>query len=383
MLPTFPVPTNWADLLYGGVVGAILGVVFSNIMWPRLTAWTLERLSISQTARRNSSWDKFNALHPTIILAKAGPDPDGTFPESSFDVTLDTADFKLSDRIAEDIRVKYDERWRLAGLTDDEKAGFKYFRATRISDSPADFMRGKSHLFVIRCHRYKYFDFLATHRRLVEGQPDDLEILHPHLNDDDGDRPVEGFPNPFSVGLTLFCESGRTMVLTIRTTDTHSGGDWQGGKRFNAVGENANTSDFQISTDGKLRTTPYAVARRGLHEEMGFTQEQIDACQMKLHSFAWATDIRDHKFFGWAQTDLARGEIEQLWRSAKDRGESRHILFVPVATHAQCVRFWQAVLHQFLQWSPEAFFCTSRTLLVRGMLRPSDLASPPSSDTSH
>ena len=69
-------------------------------------------------------------------------------------------------------------------------------------------------------------------------------------------------------------------------------------KLFNAVGENANPSDFQKDLNGKLSTTPHMVARRGFHEEKGLNEEQLNAYRIGLHSFAWAIDIRDHKFFG-------------------------------------------------------------------------------------
>jgi hypothetical protein len=123
------------------------------------------------------------------------------------------------------------------------------------------------------------------------------------------DQPIPGFPTPCSVGLSVLCEDGTLLLLPRRTSASGPGGHWEGGKIFNAVGENTAPRDFAAANRRSHETTPDVVARRGLCEELGFSDEDTRTATVRLHSFAWASDLLDYKFFGCVETPLSRSEV--------------------------------------------------------------------------
>src|SRR5205823_176763 len=132
-----------------------------------------------------------------------------------------------------------------------------------------------------------------------------------------------------------FCEGGDVLVLTRRTDKLATGGHWEGGKVFSAMGENATLRDFSASLDGTLTSTPHVVARRGLNEEMGLTERDLRSCEVCIHSFAWATDQLDFKFFGLAILEMPRLALRDRFRHAQDKSESNDLfscLFAPERT---------------------------------------------------
>lgn len=367
LLDSIPTFREWFHLVLGGAIGYFANSLLGSVSLRRTQARELARLKSV-----NAAWKRFNALHPTLKLVQTGYAFDETFPEESVVMLLEPATFRLPNEIAA-IRDRLSAGWQQQNLTNERKIGLKTWIQSEVSENPADVASGRNHLMKLTCHEYNYFDFLATHRRLVAGKPDEMPTLEKYLSEGDMYRSIIGFPNPLSVGLTLLCEGGRTLVLAIRSDQVQSGGDWHGGKHFNAVGENANPWDFIKGHDGVQKASPYSVARRGLYEEVGLTGPYLNACRVHLHSFAWAEDIRDHKFFGYALTDISRSEVEHLWQSAKSRSESKKLVFFTVTSQAQAGEFWRRVLKDADSWSPEAFFSTARTLLVLGRLKPSDL----------
>ena len=78
---------------------------------------------------------------------------------------------------------------------------------------------------------------MSTHHLLRLGSPEEkaflLEFREIHYLE-----PAQFFPNPLSVGLSLFCEGGDYLVLTKRTKLISSGGLIWGNQIYNAVGEN-------------------------------------------------------------------------------------------------------------------------------------------------
>jgi len=358
-------------LVFGALAGAFFGVLFQNILFPRISEDLTRRKSSRRLKRVNAGWKSFESLFPMLKLQQAGWSQDGSFEPNVIRIKL-SGDFKLPNDINQ-IRARYNDEWLASGATDDEKIGITSLSIRRKSDDPLDEIAGSSHDIRIISHSFRYFDFLATHRRLAIGKPEDIEILNKHLSTVGEYSPIDSFPNPLSVGLSLFCEAGNVLVFTLRTQKTEGGGDWHGGKRFNAVGENTNRSDFSTDLGGALISSPYTVARRGLYEEMGFTSEDADLCTTKIHSLAWASDIRDHKFFGYAVSTLAESEVRSRWDLAPDRHEHQKIFFIPVQTRTQSLRFWHGVLGEANTWSPEALFCTARSLVLLGHLKPQDL----------
>lgn len=77
------------------------------------------------------------------------------------------------------------------------------------------------------------------------------------------------FPTPLSVGLSLFCEGGRLLVLARRTATPAAGGHLSAGQYYNAVGENCAPVDTQGESQGRPRLSVFRTATRGLLEEMG------------------------------------------------------------------------------------------------------------------
>lgn len=362
---------DFKDLLLV-LIGGLAGVLLQNILYPQLSAkfdrWRLR----ARNRRINHHWERFEGLYPKLHLQQAGWSEDGSFDPQSVQLEL-VGNYELPSDIQKTIREKHVASWISGGATDDQKVGACALSISRISDDPRHEREGKSHRIHFSAHTYKYFDFLATHRRLAVGDPEELAVLQPLVDKSHPYEPIPGFPNPLSVGLSLFCEGGNVLVIAVRTRKTEGGGDWHGGKRFNAVGENTNPSDFVVGHGGKMLLSPYAVARRGLYEEMGFDIEHALRLDVRLHSLAWASDIRDHKFFGYAVSSLAEAEIRRQWEHAPDRQENQQLVFHQVETPQQAERLWASIVAEAGYWAPEALFCTARSLLLRGHLNPSRL----------
>ena len=105
----------------------------------------------------------------------------------------------------------------------------------------------------------------------------------------------------------------------------------------------------------------------------GGVQDEANECHLEIHSLTWASDILDHKFFGWVITEMAQEEVRNRWEHAPDRRENDQIYFIDVSTRRKCIELWRSILTSKQEWSPEAIFCTARTLLLRGMLKQEDL----------
>jgi hypothetical protein len=161
--------------------------------------------------------------------------------------------------------------------------------------------------------------------------------------------------------------------LTRRSSKHATGGHWEGGKIFNAVGEGATPKDFSASFDGVLTSTPHVVARRGLNEEMGLSEDDIRSCEIRIHSFAWASDQLDFKFFGLAIVDTPQLEVRDRFKTdAPDGFESDELLFFHVRTRNECLNLLRRIRDELEDWTPEGVFSTIRSLLVLQKLRQRD-----------
>ena len=356
---------DWSSLLVGAIVGALAGIILQNIAYPAVERrWRAHRRHAFYS-HANKTWTMIEHLYPRLKLVQGGWGEGGCFAEGSIVLRL-VGSFALKDPEVKKLRGSYVGKWKAAGFTDDEQLGIDSILNTRVSDSPSAEIDEKAHTLTLNVHRYRYFDFLATHMLRLRGNAEERSALNRVAGPPSSDRPVPGFPTPCSVGLSVFCEDGTQLVLTRRTAAVAVSGDWESGKIFNAVGENATLRDFAASNREPHETTPEVIARRGVHEELGFNDSDIRTARLRLHSFAWANDVLDFKFFGTLETPLASAEIQDRWRNAPDRSESsgEGLMIWPVQSHAECRQLLATIRDNPSDWSPEAIFSTLRSLIV-------------------
>lgn len=361
---------NWLDV----TVGAVAGLVLQNLAYPSAQAGYLKWRSRRRFRAAEGAGLAMEQRFGSLVIVQAGWGEDGTFAHDA--VTLELGDeFEVENPGVARILDGRAAQWRADGFDDGLQVGIATLRINRISDRPEDERVGRSHRVVCRMHTYRYFSFLGTHRLLLAGTAPEREFLRELAGEPDCRETIRGFPNPFSVGLSVFCEDGDYLALTRRTASAAAGGHWQGGKIYNAVGENAAPRDFSPGLDGTVRSTPYLIAQRGLWEEVGLPDVDIDASTIKLHSLAYALDLRDHKMFGFAVTHLSRDELRYAWRHAPDRIESAgsDVEFHSVRTRADTRRLLRRIVDEAEQWAPEAVFCTVRSMLVRDLLSASEV----------
>ncbi len=360
----------------GALLGALLCLLVQNILYPICVSRYRRARERRLFAAVNKSWSRFQALFPNLRLLQSGWPPTGLFEPRHIICHL-VGVFELPPTLRTQIRERHASEWIAKRLTDGEQVGIRNLRIFRHSDDPGDERVGRSHSIEIEAHVYHYFDFLATHRLIANGSAEERSLLTGFAVETNPEQTIAGFPNPLSVGLSLFCEQGQVLALVVRTKVGATGGLWQGGKVFNAVGENFAPRDFSLSLSGEAESSPIVVGRRGLYEEVGLSEDEIDGCTIAFHSVAWASDILDHKFFGYAITPLAQAQVQARWENAPDRSENRQIQFARVATPQDCRFLWRKILASSDQWSPEAIFCTARSLVLLRKLTPSDLTSSP------
>jgi len=156
------------------------------------------------------------------------------------------------------------------------------------------------------------------------------------------------------------------MLLTHRSNSMGAGGYWEAGNIFNPVGENAAPCDFAVGHLQAHESTPFEIARRGLHQEMGLFDDDLRAAKLRLHSFAWASDLLDFKFFGFIDTPLSCSEAQDRWRNAPDRSEisGLDLSVWPVRSADDCAALLSEVRDNPEDWSPEAVFCSIRSLIA-------------------
>jgi hypothetical protein len=368
-------PLDWYGLVVGAVLGAVVGILVENILFPSLkNRWTARQRRAFYIAA-NNAWAAIERLYPSLALVQAGWASDGYFPNGTITLRLG-ASFKLKNESVARLREDHANEWARQGFTDGEQIGISSISIVRTSDEPTSQTDMKSHHLQLLVHRYRYFDFLATHVLRLRGTEEERSALNSVVGRFGPHTPVDGFPNPCSVGLSLFCEGGTQLALLRRSDNSGSGGWWASEKIYNAVGEGVAGRDFSAMLDGSYESTPDTTGKRGLYEELGFSVEDIEACAIHIHSFAWSSELLDHKFFGLAISPLSCSEAQERWRNAHDRPESTGttMSFYPTTSRVECMDLVTLIRDHPDDWSPEAIFATIRSLLTLRRIKPGDLA---------
>jgi hypothetical protein len=362
-------------LVVGAVIGATVGIVAQNILYPAAERQWRERRRRNYYRNANAEWLRFEQLHPRLVLVQAGWDQEGCFAEGS--VVLRLVGTFAPGKLVRNYRNAHAAVWKSENYTNGEQVGISAISITRISDDPRAELRGRAHILSISVHRYQFFDFLATHMLRLRGTEEERAALDAIAGDYGPDQPVRGFPTPLSVGLSVLCEGGSYLLLPRRSAHSGAGGYWEAGKIFNAVGENAALRDFAAANREAHESTPYVIAKRGLYEELGFRNEDIQEAGLRLHSFAWASDLLDFKFFGYVVTSLSRSEVQERWRNAPDRSEVAgfELSFWPVESSDDSKALLTTIKDDRTNWSPEAVFCTVRSLLTLRRISIGDLTT--------
>jgi hypothetical protein len=363
---------SWSGLALaasGTAAGVVAGVLFEN---PLRTA--LQRLFVTPHRRRkhrsiNKAWEGLEQLYPALRLVQAGWDEHGYFAEGTAVLRLG-GEFRLTSQLAGKMRTPHEAKWHQQGQQDNWQVGINAIRISRISEEPSGIATGRNHLLLLTAHSFRYFDFLATHRLRLSGTADEQAQLNAIAGSPHPEEPVGDFPNPCSVGVSVLCEDGAKLILARRTHRVASGGDWMAGKLYNPVGETVCPHDFSALFSHEA--TPDVVAKRGLHQEMGFTKLDIDQSPPRIHSLAWAADLLDHKFFGLVTTSLSEAEVTERWRAAQDAREADPTGLVSYPIHSPGARraLLASIRDNPTDWAPETLFCTIRSLTVLGQISP-------------
>lgn len=314
-------------------------------------------------------WKKYESLSFGLEVVQTGW-KGGIFSEDQVIVTIDDV-YKMPSNISVDIYNQHKAEWEAARLENNLQYGIAQIDPHRISD---DLTVGTaSHELRIKGHTFHYFDFLSTNRLYRAGSQPEQELLTETAGKPHYLEPVHGFPNPLSVGLSLFCENGNCLVLTRRTKLASSGGLWSGYAIFNAVGEGVTPSDtYGVNYQGNSRLSPWITAKRGLHEEMGI-EFQNEKMSLVLHSFVWDTRILDYKFFGYVMNSLSRAEVRKAWNYASDRHESWEIMFYDCGNKDLVIKIVKELAKNREEWASECILCTTLSLLHPGKLTSNDL----------
>lgn len=358
--------TAWISLL----IGLALGILTQSFAYPRLESYVQRRRRRRALGRATTDWNRIDDFCGGIVLALAGWDPEGSFPPHAVEMRLSEDDFQLTNPALISLRESNRSRWLEEGSRDDLQVGLKRYQALRIADDRRAESLGLAHALKLETHRYRHFDYRASHVLLANGNEAERAVVVGLVANANVDEPVAGFPTPCSVGLTLLCDEGAVLALTVRSESPASGGHLRGGLVFNAVGENATPDDFETGAGPAGTTSPDEVASRGLWEEVGISRSEQARGVIRLHSFAWDQAILDFKFFGYFLTSLSLGEVQHRRRSAPDRPESKglHLLTYPVATNRECRKLVETMAAERASWAPEALFSTLRTLTVLGRI---------------
>lgn len=218
------------------------------------------------------------------------------------------------------------------------------------------------HELRIKGQIYSFYDYLSTNRIFHLGSDDEKNLLKKFVDNPVNDHPVPYFPNPLSVGLSVFCENGDFLVLVRRSSIPASGGHHSPNTIYNAVGENMILSDSHGYTfEGDKKLSPWQTAKRGFQEEMGIAFEE-KTMTLVLHTFTWDRRILDYKFFGYVNTPLSRFDTENAWLAAPDKNENLSIEFHPCSNKEQIKAFITQLILSKGDWSDECILCTIYSL---------------------
>ena len=319
--------------------------------------------------KAEETWRRYQSLSFGLEVIQAGWKA-GVFSEEQVVVTLDDV-YEMPKEYTRDLYDNHIAEWKLAGLENNVQYGICEIDPHRVLDEIAT--KVDSHQLRIKGHTYHYFEFMATHRLYLSGTPAEQDLLINKIGEPHYLEPVSSFPNPLSVGLSLFCENGNYIVLTKRTKIASSGGLWSGNTVYNAVGENMTSMDtYGIDYQGRPRLSPWLTAKRGLREEMGieFYDKKMS---LILNSFVWDNRILDYKFFGYTLNTLSQADVRKAWINAPDRQESREIMFFDCSNDAQVKKLIKEIIANREVWASECVLCTVLSLLHLGKISPAGL----------
>ncbi len=353
--------------MHNFLFGVVLGYILHTIQ-PFFIEKFKKRLLWRQWKQADSTWKSYQAILSGFELIQPGWS-EGLFSEKHIVLTVEKKKMDFPLEIGKHVLDKEASTWFDLGLRNNLLIGLYDIDPFRISEDSSS----EAHRLRLRAHRYKYFQFLSTNRIFCDGNSEHNELIQKYVAKKAPLHPIPEFANPLSVGLALFCEDGMTLVLTCRTEKESSSGIWEPGAIFNAVGENMNEQDKVGTYRGKDRFSPWKTAARGLKEEMGFKNAEIEKYDICLHSFVWDKRLLDYMFFGYVISDLSRSQIERQWLEAEDRHENKNINFVSVKDKSDCLTLLEDIKLNRDKWSLEALFSTLRTLIITRKVEWSDI----------
>lgn len=357
------------------IPGFIAGLASSAVGWglARLGDGLRGRRRRKDTQASEDAWRRVHQAAAPLRLVQS-PWSRGRTGFEPGEVLIDLAATHVCpDDVIEAILTPLQSQWTAAGHRDNEQVGVASIDVVREREE-AGGSGVAAHTLRISAKRIRYFEFLATNNfaapagsradAVLRGYRSALPATQPELS------PIQEFANPLSVGLSIFCESGAQLVLATRTTRASSGGHIAPGMIFNPVGETTNPRDAVPDVSDTPRISPWATARRALHEEMGWEREHIESCDLLLHTFAWDEMRADYKFFGAVTTPLARAKLYDLWLNAPDRHEAAELHFHEASRREDVDWILRYVRRSRSAWAPEATMCTLRSLLAVGRAAP-------------
>lgn len=356
------------------VIGILLTTIWDRVALRFLAKQWSEHIRRKRERELESGFDRLRGLFPEYEVSQAGF-LNGIFPPGSISVELGNS-FDPPEPVRT-LRTKHEKSWTQSQHFNGINIGLQSFHSQRLSDEPGAERQGLGHHLYLRAHRYEFFDFLSSHNLLVSGSTEERAILGRISADCTQKNPSHAFPTPCSVGLSLLCESGQTLVLVRRSRNASAAGYWQAGKVFNAVGENMAERDFgELGSPANI-STPWITAARGLSEECGLSLADCDNGGVQLHSFVWDRPLLDYKFFGWVQTPLPRHLVAARWERAPDRpheSEETEPIFEPITSRSACLELVRRIWTNREDWSPEAAYCTVWTLISLNRISVDDVA---------
>jgi hypothetical protein len=311
-------------------------------------------------------WEKYKTISRGLEVIQTGW-INNKFEEKEVIITID-GEFSL---IQMKILDEHHDEWEKSGIKNNVQIGILDLDPHRISDDVGT--KEPTHELRIHGQTYKHFEFLSTHIILKSGPSEERKFLENLINKPHYLEPTPIFPNPLSVGLSLFCENGNCLVLTKRTKLTSSGGMLWGGSIYNAVGENATLSDADGKFRGITKISIWNTAKRGLEEEMGIEFLNSSKAEIVIHSLIWDKRILDYKFFGYLVNQMSRAEVYQSWMNASDRHESWELIFNDVSSRDKCREIVESIVINNADWASECSLCTIRGLLNLRKISPKDL----------
>jgi len=349
-----------------GIIGSAAWAVFVSLR----PTWKEHRRQV-MWRKANLALLKHQSIVGSLELVQSGWRK-GAFSESNVLITVEDQ-FRLNPDIKANIYEESLVKWSRQNQENNVQIGVSSLDSYRkLNSAPID--EGSSnHLLHIVSHSFKYYDFLASNQSYVNGSEHAKDLLEEKVSDRHALHPISAFANPLSVGLSILCEGGDTLVLAKRSKKISTGGSYSPNLIYNPVGEMMNPKDEIGVQDGHVMVSPWRTATRALGEEVGWALEDIRNVDITLHSFAWDKRILDYKFFGCVVTSLAWADVWRKWETALDRHESRELFNVPIASRDQCRQVLKRISDERDAWGVEAVFCTIQSLLYLEKLRTSDL----------